>query len=304
MSVSRIPRSPEIIESPRALRQFFHNSPDINKVKKLAHKPAYMPPKEYSLMVPFKGIALIVGMFFLVVIHPLFKLIGATNLAIRTNLLFDHYRERCLTIGDTDSNILVPMMNQSRLDASDLYLSPPLKTSYGMIHYSETSGHCRGITKWFNFLYLKTRSAFSSPENHIRAVSKRFRKGSPIEAAFIQSLHVSNPKKTHRPILKALRLKHNYKLIERSNNIKTIAALAKKIYSLPQGCYDIQLPITEKTGHGISFIREKKERFYIDANKGAINISNPQILESFISNYVNLAKNPKGLIGIAKVKLA
>ncbi len=304
MSVSRIPRSPEIIESPRALRQFFHNSPDINKVKKLAHKPAYMPPKEYSLVVPFKEIALFAGVLFLATVHSLSKLVGANNLAIRTDLLAKYYLNRFSIIGDTDSNILVPMMNRSRLDASDLYLSPPLKTSYGMIHYSDTSGHCRGISNWFNFLYLKTRSAFSSPENHIRAVSKRFRKGSPIEAAFIQSLHNSNPGKTYKPILKALRLKLNYKFLERSNKIKTIPALAKKIYSLPQGCYNIGLPVTKKIGHSISFIREKKERFYIDPNKGAIHISNPQILESFISSYVNLAENPKRLIAIAKVKLA
>src|SRR6266404_777561 len=110
MSISRIPSSPEAILSRKALGKFFHNSPDLEKVKKQAQKTPYQYSKDFVLIAPIKYLVYSVSGFSFMLIAALSKCIGAKNLELRIQIWSDHCMDVMLEIFQTsqqDEELLV-----------------------------------------------------------------------------------------------------------------------------------------------------------------------------------------------------
>lgn len=197
------PFSSDIFESADTLRAYLTGQEAISQIHQMARSP--ISPAGAKLngkweVVKWELYALAQELFsiFLTAVSNLLHCIGATNLskrcyvasrqAMAPTFFLRHYYQ----MGD---NFLMSSLNAHRSDTADIYLHPPLApgSAFEMdekgVEFFHPKGICRGMVKWFSYLYFHTQDHFSDPDEHVKAVTQQFESGAPKEASLLQGLH-------------------------------------------------------------------------------------------------------------------
>ncbi|NGX34310.1 MAG: hypothetical protein K1060chlam1_00661 [Candidatus Anoxychlamydiales bacterium] len=149
----------------------------------------------------------------------------------------------------------------------------------------QKDGICRGMSVWFDFLYMSTIDTFKdkSPETHIKAVAELFRYGSPIEGCLMQELVMV------LPIQKYTYHTSSYaqKYVKPFENIENTVDILKQ---LPIGNYGLH----PKT-HVCNLFKVSDDCMYLwDPNTGLIKIQGTNVeraLLDILKKYVEGGTN-------------
>lgn len=157
------------------------------------------------------------------------------------------------------------------------------------VELNHREGICRGMSDWFLYLYLKTKSQFNDPRAHMRALGKQFSKGGGEEATVLQSLFINKgkllslnigfqPTHSRRPTSTVMRM--NWHSESEANRTQDLQAL-------PAGAYAIRF-----TNHQMAFIKcSDNLAYYFDPSVGIIEIQGPEIagrLNTFMTALLNI----------------
>jgi hypothetical protein len=142
----------------------------------------------------------------------------------------------------------------------------------------ENRGICRGMSDWFNYLYLHTRDFFADPRNHMLTLGKVFAEGGPKEAIFLQGIYTRDGKILNMKIgMKTGRSlpKPNQRIALKVNGGKrelvNPALAEKQIDSLKPGIYEVRFPV-----HQCSYLKVSEcLSYYFDPNLGILEIKGP-----------------------------
>jgi hypothetical protein len=151
------------------------------------------------------------------------------------------------------------------------------------VAFGTSQGMCLGTSEWFMGLYHLTKSQFSSPREHMIALTNLFKEGAPPQATLLQYL---------RPTAITL-LNYNYQAYVNNKNDAVIEMVRvgrevvpkdeeqaiKTFYALEKGIYEIGTP-----NHAMVFLKVNNEHaFVMDPNRGLFELKGPGLAEKFLS---------------------
>lgn len=177
-------------------------------------------------------------------------------------------------------NLLTRSINAHREDSSDFYLQSPHKIAFvthpnpDQMNFFHQDGVCRGMCHWFISLYFKTQGRFATPEEHVRAVGRRFEHGASRQSAFLHSL-------TLPPIYDLLQLNVQHD----NSKIKVAGKAAEEILREFQrrvpGVYGIYT-----SSHQVVYIKiDDNQQYLFDPNTGCIKITSTQLFKNAMKPY-------------------
>lgn len=178
-------------------------------------------------------------------------------------------------------HFLCSSINTYRHDGTDIYLRPkenegnPNYPLFGAAGFFNANGLCRGISFWFLYLYFQTKSNFTDPERHMKAITQQFSQGAPAQAAL---LHLFNPRLTPRPVYRHLPLLVTEFFKRFSTERMTHRGIASQMNTLAPGAYAI---LSSK--HQFVWIKiDDQMSFLFDPNYGCFSINGSLSLEKVL----------------------
>ncbi len=208
-------------------------------------------------------------------------------LAQRVAMGYNVYDQQPTTV-----TLLKKTINQPQKGMEDITAHPPIAVSsltdprmkkrtfdepcITFDHHNK--GICRGMSDWFNYLYLQTQHLFEHPRDHMIALGNVFIKGGPREAVLLQSLHINKGKLLNvrmgslqykkqfvAPYVIALKPSLNGTGLAVANYNRAI----KTIENLPLGSYRLLVP-----KHACAFIKVSPYlSYFFDPNFGVLEIA-------------------------------
>lgn len=177
-------------------------------------------------------------------------------------------------------NLLIPAYNSYSPACIDLYMqSKLLKRSLQDVEvrkainptkthlkFHHNTGNCRGSSLWFIRHYFKTKSLFTDPREHMRALGQLFYWGTPPQAALLQKMcteyEFAQLQKTSERIFNCPKFEPG-----------RLQRLGSELKNLPVGAYLLVIPVIEKMGHALVYICEKQgEGYLFDPALGTVSI--------------------------------
>ncbi len=293
-----------VFDSYANLKNFLTHSNSINEVLSRKDKPfsKVIGPSNPNLQgkwqvcqiatAPFRGILAIV----LKIIAKIASLLGAKGFAKQTKTasqyqlagfrLYSETPTKLFRIKDSVNrpNSEGQIVNQTPLIPESCITDPKVKkktycTIYKGIKFNHNKGICRGMSEWFLYLYLHTKSQFSDPRSHMLALGKQFANGGGMDPTLLQSLNLKKGKLlnmkfgTQAPhTTRCPTPLHKHTPAEWKSQAGQIV---QRLQNLPAGAYGVGLPL-----HQTAYIKiDDRLGYFFDPNHGITEINGDAVGE-------------------------
>lgn len=176
---------------------------------------------------------------------------------------------------NTPQKRIIDLTKHPKIQITDSRLRKKLFDSAESFICKQNRGICRGMSDWFNYLYLQTQDLFQDPRNHMLILGKVFAKGGPREATMLQDLFIRKGKILNMTFgayngllypepIQEIELKEYGEKRELSD--KSLAI--QQIDSLKPGLYAVRFPL-----HQCSYIKVSEcLSYYFDPNFGILEL--------------------------------
>lgn len=282
--------TPELLQSFDQLRAYFAGTKEVAEIQSLAQHQSltyyegiwWMAASEVFAELQARIAPLIKQL-----IVPLLNKVGASNLAIRCEVVADHLNanvKAICAVAKFGAKYIAPIRDIHQITTSDFYLQSPIPVSSlsdervaklahakkPMINFYHRYGSCRGIANWFLALYNKTKAHFADPVQHMIALSAQF-DGTPCQAALLHSLGVTEPMLLDMPYGKVF--------VSRNRS-----HLESELRRLRASC---EFGFTLGKCHRINFIKKSDELgFIVDSACGILKLEGAD-LNTRLSQYID-----------------
>jgi hypothetical protein len=144
------------------------------------------------------------------------------------------------------------------------------------VKFNHNQGICRGMSYWFLYLYLKTKTQFSDPRSHMAALGRQFVEGGGVDPTLLQSVYLRKGKLLNMQI---------------TAPHVTPEHIMNKPLNIPAGAYTIALP-----RHMMAYVKiHDKLGFFFDPNHGITEINGEAVDKKFYELVIGALEDTEGV---------